>query len=218
MRLAAEIRMERGKRSARRLRKQGLIPAVIYGPESQPMPIKLKKQEVEKFVHTFSEAKPVTLQIKVGEEIQIIEAFVKKIQIDKVTDEVVHVDFYKPAKGHAMKIEIPLRVIGKPIGVEKGGIMEILRTELPVETLPTVLLEHIEIDVSDLDLGESYHVRNLKLPAGMKVLLPPDEALVTVIVPKGLQVEEIAATTPTEVEPEVIKKGKKVEETEEEKE
>ncbi|MCS7174747.1 50S ribosomal protein L25 [Pseudothermotoga sp.] len=218
MQLAAEIRMERGKRSARRLRKQGLIPAVIYGPESQPMPIKLKKQEVEKFVHTFSEAKPVTLQIKVGEEIQIIEAFVKKIQIDKVTDEVVHVDFYKPAKGHAMKIEIPLRVIGKPIGVEKGGIMEILRTELPVETLPTVLLEHIEIDVSDLDLGESYHVRNLKLPAGMKVLLPPDEALVTVIVPKGLQVEEIAATTPTEVEPEVIKKGKKVEETEEEKE
>ncbi|MEN3007991.1 50S ribosomal protein L25 [Pseudothermotoga sp.] len=218
MQLAAEIRMERGKRSARRLRKQGLIPAVIYGPENQPMPIKLKKQEVEKFVHTFSEAKPVTLQIKVGEEIQIIEAFVKKIQIDKVTDEVVHIDFYKPAKGHAMKIEIPLRVIGKPIGVEKGGIMEILRTELPVETLPTVLLEHIEIDVSDLDLGESYHVRNLKLPAGMKVLLPPDEALVTVIVPKGLQVEEIAATTPTEVEPEVIKKGKKVEETEEEKE
>lgn len=218
MQLTAEVRMEHGKRLARRLRKQGIIPAVVYGPETQPIAIKLKKQEVEKFIHTFSEAKPVTLQIKVGEEIQSIEVFIKKIQIDKVTDEIVHIDFYRPAKGHAMRIDIPLRVVGKPIGVEKGGIMEVLRTELPVETLPTVLLEYIEIDVSGLDLGESYHVRNLKLPEGMKALLPADEALVTVIVPKGLQVEEVAAAAPVEVEPEVIKKGKKAEETEEEEE
>jgi len=219
MQLTAEIRTEHGKRPVRRLRNQGIIPGVIYGPEMKPMAIKLKKQEVEKFVHALSEAKPVTLQIDVDGETQNIEVFVKKVQIDKVTDEIVHIDFYRPAMGHVMRIEIPIRAVGKPVGVEKGGIMEVLHTELPVETLPSVLVEHIEIDVSGLDLGESYHVRDLKLPEGMKALLASDEALVTVIVPRGLQAEEVVAAAPAEtVEPEVIKKGKKAEETEEEKE
>lgn len=219
MQLTAEIRTEHGKRPVRRLRNQGIIPGVIYGPEMKPMAIKLKKQEVEKFVHALSEAKTVTLQINVDGETQNIEVFVKKVQIDKVTDEIVHIDFYRPAMGHVMRIEIPIRVVGKPVGVEKGGIMEVLHTELPVETLPSVLVEHIEIDVSGLDLGESYHVRDLKLPEGMKALLASDEALVTVIVPRGLQAEEVVAAAPAEtVEPEVIKKGKKAEETEEEKE
>jgi len=219
MQLTAEIRTEHGKRPVRRLRNQGIIPGVIYGPEMKPMAIKLKKQEVEKFVHALSEAKPVTLQIDVDGETQNIEVFVKKVQIDKVTDEIVHIDFYRPAMGHVMRIEIPIRVVGKPVGVEKGGIMEVLHTELPVETLPSVLVEHIEIDVSGLDLGESYHVRDLKLPEGMKALLASDEALVTVILPRGLQAEEVVAAAPAEtVEPEVIKKGKKAEETEEEKE
>ncbi|WP_448535343.1 50S ribosomal protein L25 [Pseudothermotoga sp.] len=219
MQLTAEIRTEHGKRPMRRLRRQGMIPGVVYGPEMKPMAIKLKKQEVEKFVHALSEAKPVTLQINVDGQTQDIEVFVKKVQIDKVTDEIVHIDFYRPAMGHVMRIEIPIRVVGKPVGVEKGGIMEVLHTELPVETLPSALVEHIEIDVSGLDLGESYHVRDLKLPEGMKVLLPADEALVTVIVPRGLEAEEVAAAAPAETaEPEVIKKGKKAEETEEEKE
>ncbi|AJC72923.1 50S ribosomal protein L25 [Pseudothermotoga hypogea DSM 11164 = NBRC 106472] len=219
MQLTAEIRTEHGKRPVRRLRNQGMIPGVIYGPEMEPVSIKLKKQEVEKFIHALSEAKPVTLRINVDGKTQDIEVFVKKVQIDKVTDEIVHIDFYKPAMGHVMRIEIPIRVVGKPIGVEKGGIMEVLHTELPVETLPGALVEHIEIDVSHLNLGESYHVRDLKLPEEMKVLLPADEALVTIIVPKGLQVEEVTAAAPAEtIEPEVIKKGKKAEETEEEKE
>lgn len=219
MQLTAEIRTEHGKRPVRRLRNQGIIPGVIYGPEMKPMAIKLKKQEVEKFVHALSEAKTVTLQINVDGETQNIEVFVKKVQIDKVTDEIVHIDFYRPAMGHVMRIEIPIRVVGKPVGVEKGGIMEVLHTELPVETLPSVLVEHIEIDVSGLDLGESYHVRDLKLPEGMKALLASDEALVTVILPRGLQAEEVVAAASAEtVEPEVIKKGKKAEETEEEKE
>jgi large subunit ribosomal protein L25 len=219
MQLTAEIRTEHGKRPVRRLRNQGIIPGVIYGPEMKPMAIKLKKQEVEKFVHALSEAKPVTLRINVDGETQNIEVFVKKVQIDKVTDEIVHIDFYRPAMGHVMRIEIPIRVVGKPVGVEKGGIMEVLHTELPVETLPSALVEHIEIDVSGLDLGESYHVRDLKLPEGMKALLASDEALVTVIVPRGLQAEEVVAAAPAETaEPEVIKKGKKAEETEEEKE
>jgi large subunit ribosomal protein L25 len=219
MQLKAEIRTEHGKRPVRRLRNQGIIPGVIYGPEMKPMAIKLKKQEVEKFVHALSEAKPVTLQINVDGETQNIEVFVKKVQIDKVTDEIVHIDFYRPAMGHVMRIEIPIRVVGKPVGVEKGGIMEVLHTDLPVETLPSALVEHIEIDVSGLDLGESYHVRDLKLPEGMKALLASDEALVTVIVPRGLQAEEVVAAAPAETaEPEVIKKGKKAEETEEEKE
>ncbi|HEY8541372.1 MAG TPA: 50S ribosomal protein L25, partial [Pseudothermotoga sp.] len=145
-----------------------------------------------------------------------LEVFIKNVQVDKVTDEIVHIDFYKPAKGHTMKISIPVRVVGKAEGVEKGGIMEVLHSELPVETLPSAVVEYIEIDVTKLGLGQSIHVKDLKLPEGMKALLNPQEAVVTIVVPRGLAAEEEVKPAETTAEPEVIKKGKKEEEEAEE--
>ncbi|HOJ88150.1 MAG TPA: 50S ribosomal protein L25 [Pseudothermotoga sp.] len=220
MQLTATLRTERGKRVVKRLRAKGNIPAVIYGPETEPLSISLNKLEVEKIFHKISEALPLKLELNTGDRVETLEVFIKNVQVDKVTDEIAHIDFYKPAKGHTMKINIPVRVVGKAEGVEKGGILEILHDELPVETLPSAVIEYIEIDVTKLGLGESIHVRDLKLPDGMKALLNSQEALVTVVVPRGLSVEEeaaAAAPAETAAEPEVIKKGKKEEEVEEEK-
>lgn len=216
MQLTGNLRTEHGKRVVRRLRGKGNIPAVIYGPETKPISIVLNKFEVEKAFHRISEALPLKLELNMGDHVETLEVFIKNVQVDKVTDEIVHIDFYKPAKGHTMKISIPIRVVGKAEGVEKGGIMEVIHSELPVETLPSAVVEYIEIDVTRLGLGQSIHVKDLKLPEGMKALLNPQEAIVTVVVPRGLAAEEEVKPAETTAEPEVIKKGKKEEEEAEE--
>ncbi len=215
MELKATVRKEKGKRPSKRLRKEGLIPGVVYGPESEPVSIALDASQVKKVVGRISESVPIKLLLEHGDKVDALDVFMKRIQIDKVTDEVIHIDFYKPAAGHTMKINIPIKITGKAAGVEKGGILEVIHSELPVETLPTTVLEYVTIDVSKLDLGESIHVSDLQLPEGMKALLPKDDVIVTVLVPRGLEVEETTAAATTLEEPEVIKKGKK-EETEEE--
>ncbi|ABR30039.1 50S ribosomal protein L25 [Thermosipho melanesiensis] len=200
------------KRAVRRLRKQGLIPGVVYGPDIEPLSISIKKSNLIKLLYEVTEASIISLSVKdeTGNEVFSHDVFIKNIQYDKLTDEVKHIDFYAPEKGHTMNINIPLEFIGKPKGVEKGGIVEIIHHELPVETLPSVIVEKLEIDISNLDLGESFHVSDLKLPTGMTAELPENEPLVTIAIPRGIEVEE--TTSEEEVEPEVIEKGKKEEE------
>ncbi len=213
--LVAEVRTEKGKRPVRRLRKSGYIPAILYGPETGSKPVKIRKSALEKFIHHVTETTPIDLVVKENGEEKRYRVFLKMVQRDKVTDEIVHVDFYVPAKGHVMHINVPIKYIGKPIGVERGGMLEILVEELPVEVDPDKIVDHLEIDISNLEIGESLHVRDLELPEGMEPMLDDDETLVTIIAPKGLEVEEEEVTEEEEtVEPEVIKKGKKEEEEE----
>ncbi len=211
--LTAQLREERGKRPVRRLRRSGMIPGVIYGPGQEPIPVKLKRNEVEKVFHHISETVPIELELEDGRKLRV---FLKSVQRSKTTDEIVHIDFYVPMKGHLMHTRVPIKYTGKPIGVERGGMLEILVEELPVEVDPDKIVDHIEVDISELGLGESLHVRDLDLPEGMEPMIDEDETLVTIIVPKGLTVEEeeVEEQAEEEVEPEVIKKGKKEEEEE----
>jgi len=205
------------KRAVRRLRKQGFVPGVVYGPDIEPLSISIKKTDLLKLLHEVTESSVIKLTVKDenGKEVLSHDVFIKNVQYDKLTDEVRHIDFYVPEKGHKMSINIPIEFTGKPIGLEKGGVLEIIHHELPVETLPSVVVEKFEIDISNLELGESIHVGDLKLPEGMTTELPEDEPLVSVAAPRGLEVEEETAETEEEeesVEPEVIEKGKKEEE------
>jgi large subunit ribosomal protein L25 len=203
------------KRAVRRLRNQGLVPGVVYGPDIEPLAISIKKSELLKLFHEVTEASVIKLTVKdeTGKEVFSHDVFIKNVQYDKLTDEVRHIDFYAPEKGHKMSIKIPIVYTGKPIGVEKGGVLEIIHHELPVETIPSAVVEKFEIDISNLELGESIHVGDLKLPEGMTSELPEDEPLVTVATPRGLEVEEETIEEEEEnVEPEVIEKGKKEEE------
>ncbi|ANQ53284.1 50S ribosomal protein L25 [Thermosipho affectus] len=201
------------KRAVRRLRKQGFVPGVVYGPDIEPLSISIRKTNLIKLLHEVTEASAITLNVKddSGKEVFSHVAFIKNVQYDKLTDEVKHIDFYVPEKGHKMNINIPIEFVGKPKGVEKGGVIEVIHHELPVETLPSVIIEKLEIDISNLNLGESLHVSDLKLPEGMEAELPENEPIITVAVPRGMEVEgEETAEEP--VEPEVIEKGKKEEE------
>jgi large subunit ribosomal protein L25 len=211
----AQLRSVVGKkRAVRRLRAQGVIPAVAYGPGvEKPLNLTLNKIEFMKLFRGITESTPLTLVVadESGKEVLKHMAFIKMVQYDKVTDELRHVDFYIPEAHHKMKINVPLHIVGKADGVEKGGIMEVLHHEVVVETLPDRVPEQIEIDVTSLGLGESIRVKDVKLPDGVKIDLDPEDVLITVVVPRGLEVEE-TPTTATNVEPEVLKKGKKEEE------
>jgi len=213
--LHAEIRKEIGKRPVKRLRKAGFVPAVVYGPKHEPLPIKLKKSEVEKVFHHITETTPINLKITTDGRGKELRVFLKMLQRDKVHDSIVHLDFYVPMKGHKMHINIPVEYKGKPIGVERGGLLEILIEEIPVEIDPDKMMDKLEINIENLGIGDSIHVKDLKLPEGVKPLLDEEEVLVVVIAPrKGVEEEEeeVVEEQEEEAQPEVIKKGKEKEE------
>ncbi len=219
IKLEAQVREELGKRPVRRLRKSGYIPAVVYGPAQEPLPVKLRESLVERVFHHITETTPIKLVITGDGEEKNLRVFLKMVQRDKVTDKIVHLDFYVPVKGHKMHINIPIEYKGKPIGVERGGMLEILVEELPAEVDPDKIVEKIEIDISGLGLGESLHVKDVELSEGIKAMLDDEEVLAVVIAPRKaveeeVEEEEAAAEEEEEVQPEVIKKGKEKEEEE----
>ncbi|AKI96887.1 50S ribosomal protein L25 [Kosmotoga pacifica] len=197
---------------AKDLLKTGKIPAVVYGPDVEPFSISLYKVDIMKHINHLSETTVITLVMEENGERKEIHGFLKAVQRDRVTDSVIHIDFYVPAKGHKMEIHIPINFIGKAKGVEKGGILEHVMTELPVEVLPKDIVDSIDVNVEHLDFGDVLRVKDLPLPEGIKPLLDLEETVAVVEAPRAAIVEEVVEAAEEEVEPEVIEKGKKEEE------
>lgn len=212
--VSAQVRSIVGnKRAVRRLRAQGAIPAVAYGPGvEKPLSLVLNRTEFMKLFKHITESTPINLVVSDENGKKLFEhlAFIKMVQYDKITDELKHVDFYIPEAHHKMKINVPVEIVGKALGVEKGGILEVIHHEVPVKALPDRIPEVIKIDVTKLDLGSTLRVKDVVLPEGVEIDMDAEDVLITIVVPRGLEVE----TTPTETtaEPEVVKKGKKEEE------
>ncbi|CCU86225.1 MULTISPECIES: 50S ribosomal protein L25 [Mesotoga] len=209
--LVAELR--NGEMKAKSLLNQGKIPAVVYGPELETVPVSLDKVEILRIMNRIAETTSVVISID-GKE---YHTFLKGVQRDKVTDSVIHLDFYVPSSGHKMELRIPIRLKGTPIGVEKGGIVDHIINELPVSVLPKDIVEEIIVDVSSFDVGHVLRVGDLEIPEGIKPLLDDEDAIMLIALPRAVkEVEEEEAEEIEEgVEPEVINKGKKEEEEEE---
>ncbi|MCD6253846.1 MAG: 50S ribosomal protein L25 [Thermotogae bacterium] len=213
--LDAYQRKEMKTSNAKKLRRQEMVPAILYGPDTQPEPIKVPLTRLESVLALATETTPVILNIASDDgKVESKHAFIKSIQRHKVTDRIIHVDFYVPSETHKMHINIPVKFVGRSKGEEKGGVVDVVHHEIPCELLPKDLVDYIEIDVSGVDLGESLHVRNVRFPEGIKPLLDPDDVILAIIAPRGLEVEEEVEATEEEeeVEPEVLKKGKVEEE------
>ena len=147
---------------------------------------------------------------------------VKDYQLDPVTHQVLHADFYRVAMDRVLQVTIPVVVKGEPKGVkQQGGILEFIRREIEIECLPGDIPEHVEVDVSELMLHQGVRVRDIATNPKWKPLSEPDMMLVHVIMPKAEEVaapaEAAAAAPAAPAEPEVIKKGKKEEDDEDEK-
>src|SRR5262245_47550001 len=221
--LEATARGEFGKNEARRTRRQGRIPAVVYGAQSDggkalATPIAVDPRELLRILHSESGANTlISLKLAGAGDTRVL---VKDYQLDPITHDVLHADFYQVAMDRVIQVTIPVIVKGEPKGVkQQGGILEFVRRQLDVECLPGDIPEHVEIDVSELMLHQGIRVRDIATDARWTPKSELDLLLVHVIAPKAEEAPAAeAAATPaaTPAEPEVIKKGKK-EEAEEEK-
>lgn len=196
-----------GKGPARSLRRKGELPAVIYRAGNSE-PIRIPKAEFIKILkQTKGENVLINLQFPEGNRLAII----KDYQLDPVTGDLLHTDFQEVLLTEAVRVTVKVLTKGIPKGVkDQGGILQHILRELEIEALPDRIPGHIEVDVSNLSVGQSIHVSDLKLEEGIKILTDPEEVIATVTAP----VEEVApAAAPAEevTEPEVIKKGKKEE-------
>jgi large subunit ribosomal protein L25 len=207
----------RGKNEARRLRAAGRVPAVVYGQRKEGklpegVPVAVDPKAVLQILHSDSGANTL-IKLKLdGSESQVM---VKEYQLDPVTHQLLHADFYQLAMDRAITVTVPVLVKGEPKGVKvQGGMLDFVTRELQVQCLPTDIPEHIDVDVSELMLHQAVRLRDLPSNPKWKALNDPDTMLVHVVMPKA---EEAAAPAEGEVaaapaaapaEPEVIKKGK----------
>src|SRR5216683_159677 len=192
--LEATVRDSRGKNEARRTRREGMVPAVVYGAASQggdrsATPIAVQPKALLKILHSESGANTL-ISLKVS-GLGDARVLVKDYQLDPVTHQVLHADFYRVAMDRALRVTIPVTVRGEPRGVkQQGGVLEFIRREIEIECLPGDIPEHVEVDVSELMLHEGIRVRELAADPKWTAVSDAEMMLVHVIMPKA---EEVAA-------------------------
>ncbi len=217
--LDAKKRDGRGKNEARRLRAGGRIPAVVYGARKdgqapEGVPVAVDPKEVLRILHSESGANTlINLKVEGGES----RVMVRDYQLDPITHQLLHADFYQLAMDKAITVPVPVVIKGEPMGVkQQGGLLDFVTREIQVQCLPTDIPEHIDIDVSELMLHQSIRVKDIPTNPKWKAVTDGETMLVHVVMPKA---EESAATAAegaaapaaaagTAAEPEVIKKGK----------
>ncbi len=205
--LRAELREEVGGAAAKRLRRKGLVPAVLYGKGMETKVIAVAGLELASVLDHGHRLVKVRLG---GEEVR---AVIKEAQYDALGDGIIHADFHKVVAGEKISLMAEVLVVGEAAGMKVGGILEQPTREVEVECTVENLVESIEVDISKLEMGDTLHVRDLEVPAGVKVLNDPDEVLVSITAPREEVEEELVVE---EKEPEVIGEAERAEEGKEE--
>ena len=214
--LTAQWRKETGKGAARTLRRQALIPAVFYGPEVDPVLLSLDYRDLEKLIRTGAgENVIIDLAIETGESTLSHRAMLKEIQMDPVKQTILHVDLYEISMDKKIEVEVPITLTGTAMGVSEGGILQQVSRTLEISCLPDNIPDSFELDVTDLNIGDSLHVSDLKIPQDIEVLVEEELTIATVVPPT--KIEEIEPEVPEEEEEEREEvEGEGVAETEEE--
>ncbi len=192
--LNVAVRHKTGKEIARKLRNQGLIPAIIYGPGSEPVPLAVKANELKRILYRYrGEQILFNLTLEDNGSTTQKMALVKELQYHPVTDEILHVDFYEISMEREVEVEVPIELVGKAKGVEAGGHLQQLLHTMTVACLPGAIPDKIQVDVSGLEIGDVLHVRDLTPPEGVRYLDNPDEPVVTILAPEETEeaVEEV---------------------------
>ncbi len=206
--LKANIRNDFSKSVRNTARKNGNVPGVFYARSVQPLAIEIQEQLIKPLVYT-SQTHLISLQVEGQEE---HECIIKDVQFDPLTDKVVHFDLYGLTKGEKIELEVPVQFIGSAIGVKEGGIVQQLLHKLDIECLPKDIPQHLEINISELKLGDAIHVKDLNFE-DITILNSEDTVIVAVTHPK-VEKEPVSGEEGAEeaAEPEVIGKSKSEEE------
>jgi large subunit ribosomal protein L25 len=208
-----------GKGAARTLRSKGEIPAVIYGHGREPQALSLNARDLDKMLGHI-QAESTVIEVTVGTTTS--KTLIREIQRHPIKRQILHVDFQALVAGEKVTVSIPIMLIGIPEGVRLGGgVMDQTLRELEIEVDPSNIPHHVELDVTNMVIGDSKHVSDLSLPSGVEVLDDPESSVAVVAAPRAVIEETVAVAEPVEgeagavAEPEVIGKGKEEEEGEE---
>jgi large subunit ribosomal protein L25 len=193
-----------------------LIPAVFYGPEVDPVHLSLEYRDLEKLIRTGAgENVIIDLAIETGESTLSHRAMLKEIQMDPVKQTVLHVDLYEISMDKKIEVEVPITLTGTAKRVsDEGGILQQVSRTLEISCLPDNIPDAFELDVTELNIGDSLHVSDLKIPSDIEVLVEDELTIATVVPPT--KVEEIEPEVPEEEEEGEEVEAEAVAETEEE--
>jgi large subunit ribosomal protein L25 len=215
-----QFRERGGKGVARQIRRAGRIPAVLYG-EGKSTPLEVDPTVLLKVLHSES-GENALMNLKIlggkGKE-STATAILRDFQRDPVSGEILHADLFEVSMNKVLRVQIPLVEVGSAPGVKEGGVLQHNLREIEIECLPLLIPDHIEVDISALAIGDSVHVRDLRVAEGIKILEDEDQSVISVAAPiSEAELETLLAGAPAEVEskePEVVAKGKEKEEGEE---
>ena len=206
--LKGQIRTGLGKGAARKLRQQRMIPAVVYGGSAGQVPVTINPLELAKVLSTGAGENVLITLLLVGDGERTITVILKELQRDPVRGNPLHADFVEISMKRRIRVQIPIQLTGEPIGVRnKGGFMEQHLREVSIECLPGAIPKQITVEVTDLDVGDAVHVRDLPVPEDVRVVDDPARAVVSVLILRAVVEEAPVTVEEKPAEPEVV--GKK---------
>ncbi len=179
--LKAQVRKETGKNKIKQVRADGAFPANLYGYQTEPTSLTINSREFMGLLGTQAGSHVIVKLLVDNDKTPMV--MVKEIQRDPVRDKVLHVDFLSVALDEKIVAAVPISVVGSSAGVKEGGIIQHGLREVQVEALPTDLPDHLELDISELNISDSFHVTDIKLPSELSMVTPLEELVVTIIPP-----------------------------------
>jgi len=204
VKLKAQKRTAIGRNSVKKIKQQGLVPGTIYGSQAQPLNLQVDGRDLSNVLaHASSEHVLVELEIADGDQSTNRLALIQEVQHHPLKRQLLHVDFHAVSATEKIISEVPIEAIGEALGVRTfGGLLEYSLRSLEVECFPQDLPDIIRVDVTNLNIGEAFHVRDIKLPDGVEAIT--DGELTAISVVASRVGEEPAPATETPAVPEVI--------------
>jgi large subunit ribosomal protein L25 len=217
--LKAQVRKGSGKGVSRKLRASGSIPAVLYGSGSDSTSLSIRSAELVDLLRA-EKGEAGFIKLIIQGEGQNLEklSMIKELQTNPVTHTLIHADFYEIRMDHKLTKDVPLHLIGQPIGVEMGGEIHQFKRDLKVSCLPSAMPKFVELDISALDIGNTLRVADVKLAQGVEILDSDDAQIISVVAKRAIEEEKpVEEAEAAPAEPEVITEKKAAKEKEEEK-
>ena len=201
--LSATARTERGKGAARTLRRDGQVPAVIYGHSREPQSLALNTRDLGRMLEHVTGSTVIELTI----DGKLSRTLIRDIQRHPYKRHVMHVDFQELVAGEKVTVDVPIIYRGTPVGVREGGILDQVMHEITISADPVHIPDHIDVDVSELAIGHALHISDLTIPGEIEVLDEPTATVCLVTAPK-VEAEPAPADAAAVAEPELIRKPK----------
>jgi len=215
--ITVERREVTGRNIARKLARQGQVAAVVYGAGKDSVPIQVERRKVLELIKQAGSENAIFQLQLVGSKEQR-HAMIREMQVDPVSRQILHIDFRRVSMDETIRVQVPVELIGEPVGVhDEGGVLDFVTREIELECLPGDIPDSVEVDVSHLHVGQHVEVSDLGLPDTVTLLEEPDRTVASVVIPRRVveeeEVEEEELLLEAEAEePEVIGRGKAEEE------